>query len=88
MEKDWRAKFASALDCAVTDWFKRQCAEPSTRMYLYYKPQHNAYWIGAEPLNDDWILATGETVNGFKTAPQIYTWAYDILSKLPTLSPE
>lgn len=78
-------QFDSALDIAVKDWFKRQCANPSSKMYLYYKPEHNAFWLGEEPLNETWVLATGEPVSNASTIPQVFSWAKSILGSLPTL---
>jgi hypothetical protein len=44
----------SAAEAAAVNWFPRQCREPFKQMRLYYKPGHIAFWIGSEPLNDDW----------------------------------
>ena len=85
---NYMERFDSALEAAVNDWFRRQCADLHTYMYLYYKPEHNAYWLGPDALNEDWILATGETINRGHDVRQVFTWAKAILVKLPILVPE
>lgn len=50
-----QAQIRSAADAAAIDWFRRQCADATVAMRLYYKPGEIGFWIGAEPINEDWV---------------------------------
>ncbi|ADC73246.1 hypothetical protein TK90_2761 (plasmid) [Thioalkalivibrio sp. K90mix] len=62
-----QAKIRSAADAASIDWFRRQCADATVAMRLYYKPGEIAFWIGPEPLNEDWVEDIPITSNMTRT---------------------
>jgi len=74
-----------AAHCAARDWFLRQCRNPSERMYLYYKPKTIAFWIGSEPLNDEWILANGLRISPATTEQQTRQYIIDVAARLPII---
>ena len=85
---DYNAILSAKLEPAINDWFRRQCLNPSESMFLYFKPQHCAFWIGEHPLNDDWELASPLRVSPAKTKEQVMYWAHELSRTLPVLSPE
>ena len=71
---------------ASKDWFRRQCANPAERMYFYYKPGEIAFYIGAEPLNNQWVLAMNDRISTGRTQEQICIQLQQIARQLPILS--
>lgn len=82
---DIRIKIQSAAAAAANDWFNRQCADLWTPMFLYYKPGSIAFYIGAEPLSDEWVKASPTKVRIDHSAPQVQRWVVDRAQSLPIL---
>ena len=79
------SKIYGAADAASVDWYRRQCREPFTSMYLYYKPGTIAFWIGENPLNEDWILAENERISPAKTYDAVRSQIIGLAQRLPIL---
>ena len=74
-----------AAHCAARDWFLRQCRNTSERMYLYYKPKTIAFWIGSEPLSEDWLLVNGLHISPAQTEQQTRQYIIDVAGRLPII---
>lgn len=80
-----RSKIYGMADAASKDWFGRQLRNPYASMYFYYKPNQIAFYIGEEPLNDQWELAHPERVSPAKSQNQVCQWMCQIAERLPVL---
>jgi len=54
-------------------------------MYLYYKPLSIAFWIGEEPLNDEWQLADAQRISPAWTTQQVCRHVCNLAKALPIL---
>ena len=41
-----KALLSRAVDRAAAVWFSKQCAQPESIMYLFYKPGYIGFWVG------------------------------------------
>lgn len=71
------------LDITTRDYFKRACANPYAAMYLYYKPNNGGIYIGENPLNDEWILASSERIGSGWDMPKTRRFIENTLKSLP-----
>ena len=81
-----QSKIQGAAQVAAKDWYRRQCRDCAVSMYLYFKPDTIAFWIGEYPLNEDWQLAWNERISIGKTQEQVTNDIIQIAQKLPILS--
>tara|TARA_Y100000310_G_scaffold190762_1_gene190751 strand:+ start:435 stop:704 length:270 start_codon:yes stop_codon:yes gene_type:complete len=71
---------------ASIDWYRRQCRNVYAHMYFYFKPGEIAFYIGEEPLNNAWELASPERVSIGKSQREVQADIRRIARNLPILS--
>ena len=79
------SKIWGAAEAAANDWFRRQCKDLHTSMYIYYKPGNINFWIGQEPLSGEWQLADNQRVSIALTKEQVARHIAQIARRLPIL---
>lgn len=72
-------------DAAASDWFKRQSRNLHAVMYFWYKPGEIAFWIGEEPLSDQWELAHPDRIGAGMTRIEVCAHLQHIARRLPIL---
>jgi hypothetical protein len=85
---DTKAMIDSLAKVVAKDWFRRQCANVHEAMYLYHKPHEMGLWVGAEPLNEDWVLSDPGRVSPFWDIDKAASWIREKAYRLPILRPE
>ena len=65
---NYKERLDSWIVAATEDWFPRQCAQPYSKMQLWFKPakgkQDGGLYIGEQGLNTDWKRG-GAELTGF-----------------------
>lgn len=79
----------SLIKPAVEDWFVKQCHDPATRMYAFYKPTDDvapgAFCIASERPGPEWETVVAEAVRTDFTKEQVQRWIYGRSGSLPIL---
>jgi len=82
----------SLIKPAVEDWFVKQCLDPATPMYVFYKPsssvQPGVFTINTAQPGPDWKPVSTEPVRTDFTKEQVQRWIYDQAGSLPILPDE
>ncbi|KRW83703.1 hypothetical protein [Marinobacter sp. P4B1] len=79
----------SLIKPAVEDWFVKQCYDPGTPMYMFYKPagsdRPGIFTINSDQPGPDWEPVSAEPVRTDFTKEQVQRWIYDRAGSLPIL---
>ena len=79
----------SLIKPAVEDWFVKQCHDPATPMYVFYKPTDSVrpgvFTISPAQPGPDWEPVSAEAVRTDFTKEQVQRWIYDQAGSLPIL---
>jgi|AntRauTorcE11898_2_1112593.scaffolds.fasta_scaffold04998_3 hypothetical protein len=79
----------SLIQPAVEDWFLKQCQDPATRMYAYYKPTDTVapgeFRIASESPGPEWQPVAAEAVRTDFTRQMAQQWIYNLSGSLPIL---
>lgn len=79
----------SLIKPAVEDWFVKQCHDPASLMYVFYKAtdgvRPGVFTINTAQPGPDWKPVSTEPVRTDFTKEQAQRWIYDQAGSLPIL---